>query len=163
MIGGRGGAFTVNPYATACACLTLSNCGNHTAEGGCRNSTGVGARLRAQGTPSLDRARDDLSVYGDGLPVGSSGLLFAGKTPDRTALFDGLICIADAGAVRRLRSFVATDGTFQVGPGILGWLDRNTNLVAGDVWTLQVFYRDQGGPCGQGANFSNGLRVTLAD
>jgi len=143
-------------------------CGNESAPGsdsGCENSSGVGARLVASGTPSvsdddfvltvLHAAPHSLGIFVQNLSI-RDGIPFS----------DGLACLT-----------FDTHCTRHYGPPAVQptWLDAagsGTNaqpLPEGDVCgftqpgtTLyyQFWYRDPVGPCGSGANLSSGLATT---
>src|SRR5690606_31691796 len=78
-------------------------CGNwsaYTSLTGCRNSLGVGGRLRGTGTPSI--ASDTLVLSADQLPASSTLLFFQGtqRQAAGTILGDGLRCAG--GTVTRI-------------------------------------------------------------
>lgn len=134
-------------------------CGNASAAGsgeGCRNSTGSGALVLADGSSSV--GRDDLVLRASQLPAARSALLFAGTGTlgggSGVVLGDGLRCVG--GFIVRF-DVLLTDGNGVAiwGPGLRvkgGW-------NAGDQREFQVWYRDPGGPCSSGLNLSNALQV----
>ena len=144
------------PYCPGLA--SLCPCGNGGfAPNGCRNSAYVvGARLDWLG--STDALADDLVLDASRLVPGQPALAFAGTSQvngGQGAPFgDGLRC-AGGGVVRLGVQTADAFGGAQYGPGLGatgGWLP-------GDRRHFQVWYRDPGGPCGGGFNFTSGLRV----
>jgi hypothetical protein len=137
-------------------------CGNESAANtgaGCANSTGLGALLTASGSTSL--TADDLVLLARNLPP-SRGALLLSSAFKRNAGFglpfrDGLLCLEPN--VQRY-ALVNSDaaGMAQWGPG-LG--SNHTNWTRGTSLLFQVWCRDGGGPCGFGANTSNGLEIAL--
>jgi hypothetical protein len=136
-------------------------CGNSSGPGeGCATTTGSGMTLSVTGTASI--ANDDLTLVADGVPLGNTGLFYAGQSLFAgNALFDGLQCAG--GNALRFQARLATTPTV-----------TDTGLVAQDVfgffWTpgatygFQYYSRDnQAGPspCGGLANLSNGVSVTM--
>ncbi len=139
---------------------TLCPCGNGAAAGeGCANSSGVGGKLSATGTPSV--ALDDMVLHAAQLLPGQPGLLFAGNNAvagGAGAIFgDGLRCAG--GALARLGVRLPNAlGAASWGPG----LGASGGWSAGQVRRFQIWYRDPvGSPCGSGFNLSNGLEVTF--
>ena len=136
-------------------------CGNLGALGeGCRNSSGSGVAVQSQGTNSV--GSDDMTFTAQGMPAGTSALLFAGNQQvngGAGAIFgDGLRCAG--GPVQRLgvRSADA-GGSATWGPGIIalgGW-------SSGDTRDFQVWYRDNSpqSPCGALFNTSHGVETTF--
>lgn len=136
----------------ACPCNNLAGYGE-----GCANSTGNGARLELDGSPSA--AADDLTFRASGLPPGSLSLLFAGTTPAGggagVTLGDGLLCVG--GAITRLElTSASTGGNVAFGPGLRmqgGW-------VSGTTRYFQAWHRDQTtAGCGSGSNLTNAMSV----
>jgi hypothetical protein len=134
-------------------------CGNNGASGGgCANSTGTGAVLDAFGTSSA--SADDAWFEGHDLPAGVTTILFSGNQQAGggagLALYDGLRCVG--GTLHRLGTRAAsTTGIVHHPSGLRafgGW-------SAGTTVYFQLQYRNVGGPCAHGSNFSNGLSVTF--
>lgn len=137
-------------------------CGNASPQGageGCANSSGAGARLLLGGSASA--SADDLTGLATGLVPAQPAILFAAENRiaggQGIVFRDGLRCAG--GGARRLGVRVS-DATGQArwGPGLAslgGW-------SAGDTRRFQVWYLDPiGGPCGTGANLSNGVERTF--
>jgi polyhydroxybutyrate depolymerase len=138
-------------------------CGNDSpiADESCLHSGGLGMTISGSGSTSL--AADDLTVTAHDVPVGNTGIFYAGQTslaPGNT-LFDGLQCAG--GSVLRFRGQLAS--TSEV---------SDTGFVAQDVFGLywqagityffQYFTRDnQAGPspCGGFATLSPSYAVTM--
>jgi len=139
---------------------TTCACGNTAGPGqGCANSTGAGAILWAAGSASA--SADELVLYADNVIPGQAALAFAALNAvhdgDGWPLSDGLRC-AGGGAVRLGISLPGPDATGIWGAG----LAEQAGVVPGDLRRFQVWYRDpSGGPCGTGANLTNGLEVTF--
>jgi hypothetical protein len=138
---------------------TACPCGNSALPGqGCANSTGGGASLDADGSPSV--AADDLALVASGLPPHVSALLFQGSSQvngGAGALFgDGLRCAG--GVVKRFHvQSASASGTATFGPGLAasgGW-------TSGQTENFQVQYRNNGGPCGSGFNLSSARSITF--
>ena len=139
---------------------SLCPCGNTSGglNGGCRNSTAVGAVPSWFGSTSI--ATDDASVFCAGLPPGVPSLLFSGPQllngGAGVAFGDGLRCAG--GPIQRLGVRLASaGGSASWGPGLAalgGW-------GVGETQILQVWYRDVSGPCGTGFNTSSAIEAEL--
>lgn len=125
---------------------------------GCRNSSGVGARLFGSGSASY--VADDLRMIGTDLVHGQAALLYVGTTKTYNGygltFGDGLRCVS--GSIVRLGIKVANGGGQAFwGPGLGalgGWQPGDTRL-------FQIWYRDPSGPCSSGYNLSNGYQVLI--
>ncbi len=134
-------------------------CGNTGAAGtGCANSSSQGAKLSASGSTSL--AANALAFTGQDLVPGVSAVLAQGSIPANgglgTPLGDGILCVGGSIVRLGIQSATAT-GSVSFGPNLAaagGW-------IAGQTLHFQVWYRNPGGPCGQGVNLSQGLTVTM--
>jgi len=139
---------------------TTCACGNDAGPGeGCANSTGAGAILWAAGSPSA--SADELVLYASQVIPAQPAMLFAGLNAvhngDGWPLSDGLRC-AGGGVVRLGIALPGPDGTAIWGPG----LAEQGGFAPGDLRRFQTWYRDpSGGPCGTGANLSNGLEISF--
>lgn len=134
-------------------------CFNDWGFSGCANSTGVGAILEGEGTASV--SLDDLAFHAVQMPPGVSTILFQGDAMVNgglgSAFFDGLLCtnvnIQRLGVLQ-----VSAGGDAEWGPGLLAgpgiW-------SVGETKNFQVWYRDIPGPCGTGANTTNGVSITF--
>jgi len=140
-------------------------CGADSLLAGCVNSTGLGARLEAEGGSSV--TSDDLTLVVTQLPANTTVLMLMAQNTSRIPFGDGLICIAGMSKIFRLPpAFNAgPEGTVTGGPGYVAL--TQTPLVpvpggiqAGDTWNFQAYYRDLAG-CGSGFNTSNGVSVTF--
>lgn len=132
-------------------------CGNTSAVGareGCKNSTGVGATLRAVGSTAL--VDDDMQFVVDQGPAGQPGVFVQGETTQALPFFDGILCMGNP--TKRL-SFAFFDGLGHLQSS--GSLATQGGVVApGATRHYQLWYRDpSGSPCGTKANLTNGVRV----
>jgi hypothetical protein len=136
-------------------------CGNNSSNGGCRNSTGLGAFLFGSGTSSV--ANDSLTLSAGGLPQPafnqrSFALFLQGTAKQATPFADGKSCIGGT-TVR-----IATLSPFQ-GAAVypLGVNPRISVVGAipstGGARYYQVWYRNSTGPCGTGSNLTNAVAV----
>jgi len=129
-------------------------CGNLGAGGeGCANSTGNGALMTAAGDAIV--GADTLVFNVVQAPANKPGLLFSGPSSmGRVPLSDGFLCVA--GSIDRV-GVVFTDAA---GSATSPWtVSVEEGLVGGELRHYQFWYRDQLGPCSQGANTSNGLSI----
>lgn len=142
----------------SCACSSNSPCGNDDPNGGCRNSTGSGARIEHAGLASV--ILDTFSPRAEHVPPGQFGLFFIGPNAVSLPFGDGIRCVG--GATRRLTLSTAdASGVLTQAPGIAA-------LVAplidpGETWRMQAWFRDPQGPCGGHFNLSDALAVTFGD
>jgi len=140
--------------AAPCPCANFGAAGE-----GCRNSTGVGARLESIGGASVSADNALLSVTQ--LPAHKSGILYMGTAMKNggagAALGDGLRCLA--GLNRRFSvSQGGASGSFTRG----GLVASSSGLIAaGTTWHFQVWYRDSAQPCGSQQNFTNALSLSF--
>jgi len=141
-----------------CACPNGNVCGNAYMPGGCRNSTGVGALLAAAGSGSV--MADDLVLTVSQMPLAQPALIFMGTSPvGPLILGDGLRCVG-GNALRFPVQTTGLAGAISEGPGIVAYaLLNGFPIVAGSTWYFQSWYRDPGGPCGNGHNLSNALEI----
>jgi hypothetical protein len=138
---------------------TACPCNNGAARGqGCANSTGRGASIDADGSPSI--AADDLALIASDMPPHAGVLLFQGTRRVHggagTVFGDGLRCAT--GVVKRFPVQSAdASGAATWGPGLAafgGW-------TAGLTENFQALYRSSGGPCGSGFNLSSARSVAF--
>jgi hypothetical protein len=120
-------------------------CGNNSATGagqGCLNSTGIGAILSANGVPSV--ANDTLTLTCNGLPMGTSALLYQGTGMGGGAggmvFGDGLRCVG--GTVVRLGSQAATGSSATWPMAGQGPLSQAGSVPANSQRDYQVWYRN---------------------
>lgn len=130
-------------------------CGNNVgiiSDGGCRNSSGAGARLASVGTNH--HATDDLSLVVSQAPASASGFFLQGATLVNVPFGDGRLCVGPP--TRRLQ-FAATDSN--------GEAQSSVSLASfanpSDTVHFQYWFREPGaaGPCGNSSNLSNAYRV----
>ena len=143
---------------------TLCPCGNSGgADGGCANSTGLGAILSGTGAPSVSADTLVLSVT-QGKP-GQPILFFQGinfiNGGNGNVFGDGLRCCG--GGVKRLQARIM-DSTGSV--STTATLSVKGSVSAGSTYCNQGWYRDPSGaggsPCSTFFNLTNGLSVTWA-
>lgn len=182
---GSGGllrSFHLELYADACAaCLTTCfatyfcfgdgsgtpcPCANHSPVGdaaGCVSSIGLGAKLRASGTPSL--SADTLVLAGTWMPAAASCLYFQGTTRagtpsgSGTMFGDGKRCAG--GSVLRLGTKTSAAGASQYPvAGDLPISVQGAVTVPGAVRTYQAWYRNAASFCTTATfNLSNGAEL----
>ncbi len=155
-VAGGSGVFCSGAPAQGTPCP----CGNDNAggPGGCDWGDPAfpgGALLSGAGTSSV--AADDLFLVVTET-ANSFGIVIAGTEVAAggagSPVFDGLLCVG--GQVDRLTSPLMASNHSAVAPAPLASLDQGA--VAGTTRHYQYWFRSVG-PCGQGANFSNGLSV----
>jgi len=148
-----------------CSCPTQGPCGNNDDHGGCKSSTGNGAVLAASGSASV--ATDDLLLEARWLPANRVGLFFMGGGSNSVPFGDGQLCVSGGGlGVFRFKppQSSGSQGVLTLGPGVAGLsnsMPAAGHITAGQTWHFQTWFRDQGGPCGSGANLSNAVRVVF--
>ncbi|MFT5153689.1 MAG: hypothetical protein ACI841_003693, partial [Planctomycetota bacterium] len=120
-------------------------CGDTYRLGGCRNSTQLGATLRACSTSSV--SADDLVLTLDQAPVHQFGLLFMGGGAPDLPFGDGRFCVGAGGSgVFRfpIRS-TAGSGSF-VQSSLVQYSQQNFGangtIVPGSTWRFQGWFRD---------------------
>lgn len=133
-------------------------CGNLSAVGareGCRNSTGVGARLRSTGSASI--IADDLQFHVHQGPGHRPGVFVQGTTAISTPFFDGVFCMGPPTARLQFGTLnslgeLTSQGSIATQGGV---------STPGSTRHYQFWFRDSGGvsPCGTAANLTNGVRV----
>lgn len=130
------------------------------------NSTGVPARMRANG--SRIAASNAVTLTATDLPPNSFGYFLASTTPDfipHPGGSSGNLCLggligrwAGAGQIQ----FSGTGGTATFQPNLTAVPTPigAVGVVAGQVWSLQYWFRDAG-PTGATSNFSSGTQVAF--
>ena len=129
---------------------------------GCKNSTGLGGILMAEGDPTA--SGNDLSLIAGMLEPNLPMLFFQGENAVNGGMGvvfgDGLRCVGFN--VKRL--LVVTSGV----DGSAGTFDAGLDVAvkggvaAGDTRNYQAWYRQNssGGPCGNSHNLTNGVTIT---
>jgi len=145
--------------AAYCFCPPPGPCMNSDPDAGCRNSTGVGALLVAQGST----LPDEVNLLVSGAPQGQFGIFFQGDDAVFFQFGDGFRC-AGTNMVRITVPPLVTgpDGTAAFGPCFGDpTISSITGVVPGSGVTkrYQFWYRDPFGPCGAGFNLSNGYAI----
>jgi hypothetical protein len=169
---GAQGTFTLSthldtgqPYCIGDAISgSICPCGNNSATAelaGCRNSTGVGARLFATGTPRV--SSDSVVLQATNMPVGASCLFFQGtlKFADGYGgpFGDGLRCAS--GTVVRLMTKTNVNGTASYpGPGEQPVSVRGLIGLLGGPRYYQAWYRNAASFCLPSTfNLTNGYHI----
>lgn len=146
-------------------------CGNDAKLGGCVNSTGEGAKLRAVG--STDARADDLELIIEQLPPRAIATLVMGSNAIQRPYGDGLLMVHNGGIYGSVMETLArfpvktarNDGAISFGPGLAHYaaerFGERDMIQPGEVKFFQVIYRDAGGPCGTGMNATNALAVSF--
>jgi hypothetical protein len=124
-------------------------CGNDYPQGGCRNSTGVGAKLTAYGIHAHLHGEIDLHLTQ--APPSSAVILlqYWAQTSGKPYLSDGLRCMTDP--LRVVTTMTDTAGE--------AWIDYAYDWQYNEFASFQCWYRDLGGPCGTGTNYSGAAYV----
>ena len=136
-------------------------CGNlGSPEEGCANGTGLGGKLRSNGSASISAG--DLVLNGSQLIPNQPGLYFQGNNAinsgDGTLFGDGLRC-AGGGVIRLQVRFSDSTGSSSTNINV----SATGGVLAGDTKRYQVWYRDPvTSPCGALFNLSNGLEITFS-
>ncbi|MCH2104232.1 MAG: hypothetical protein MK297_09510, partial [Planctomycetes bacterium] len=159
------------PGDTTVYCLAISNsfcpCGNGVAFGdwgGCRNSTGVGGKLLASGSPSL--SNDTLVLEASGLVPNLPCLFFSGANRVNGGaglpFGDGLRCAGfEAVRIQVTGANAAGEAATSVEVSTNGQAYGHT-IEVGETVHYQCWYRDDVSvsPCGNSFNTTNGFSLT---
>ena len=136
-------------------------CGNvGLAEEGCANGTGLGGKLRSNGSSSISAG--DLVLTSSQLIPSQPGLYFQGNnainTGDGTLFGDGIRC-AGGGVIRLQIRFSDSTGSSATNINV----SSAGGVSAGDTKRYQIWYRDPASsPCGALFNLSNGIEITFS-
>ncbi len=152
---GTGTAFCFGDGSgSPCPCGNSGNSGS-----GCANVTGAGALLSNQG--GVSAGADDAVLVTLQMPSDVFGIYFMGMNPFNAGLgmpfVNGLACAGPPSV--RYPGFL----TSHAGDAVLAQPGAQfpTLIQPGFMWLFQAWYRDVGGPCGQGSNLSNALAITF--
>jgi hypothetical protein len=139
-------------------------CSNNTpvgAQSGCANSLGIGGRMYGAGQTSI--SNDQLVLTMTNLPANVSCILAQGNTAQAggfgSPLYDGLLCV-NTSLKRLILKNSGPSGLVMIPSGadpdisVLGAVP-----VGGATRYYQLVYRNTTGPCGYGANATNGVSV----
>ncbi len=158
------------PGDSVCDCSVSSSsaCGNTAgADEGCVNNVGVGGKLVGLGTSSIQTDVFQLSVTQ--VTPNTFGIIVVGEVNTSNTVGNGRLCLGAFGGVPStpLRLAVrptGVTGAFTFGPGILsdvGGSPAASIVSIGSSLGFQIWYRDNGGPCGAPFNFTNAVRLGL--
>ena len=132
-----------------CPCVNDSGAGDGE---GCLNQNGHGAKIAMTGSTSVS-ADDAVFHLTQGNPS-ETGMLVQGLAPISVPFKDGILCMG--GFTRRVEAVnVDADGHAET----VTSMATSANLFPGQSRHYQYWYRDSGGTCGTGSNFSNGLTI----
>ncbi len=151
----------MTPFCTGGVPNSPCPCGNaspYQQLAGCRNSFGVGGRLRGTGTPSI--AGDTLVLSADQLPASATMLFFQGtqRQAAGTVLGDGLRCAG--GTVTRLGVKQAASGAALFPEAGDPSIHAQGMVLGADTRTYQVWYRNSASFCTPATfNLTNGWEV----
>ncbi|MEM9802499.1 MAG: hypothetical protein AAGA20_19375 [Planctomycetota bacterium] len=158
------------PGSRVCDCSVSADsaCGNTAnAEEGCANNLGLGGSVEGLGTSSI--ATDALELSFSQLTPSTFAIVVLGEVNASTTVGNGRLCLGPFAGVPGTPRRISTQptgpaGSFTFGPGLLSSIASSPagSIVSiGTTVGFQAWYRDNGGPCGQGSNFTNALAVTL--
>lgn len=120
------------------------------------NSAGPGARIAALGSEVV--ADDDFTLVVEGAPPLAFGLYYYGPNAIQAPFGDGFRCVG--GLTQRVYPIVRANAFGTAARRVqLGAAPALGSVVPGSTWKFQLWYRDQGGPGGNGFNVSDGLSV----
>ena len=139
-------------------------CDNYSAAGsrqGCRNSTGVGARLTCAGNATL--SGDSLVLTTTGMRPDKWAVIFEGRLPDGNTAYghswmDGLDCV-DSITRRVVTRKTDANGNLIYPASGDPHISDGGGIQANSSRYYTVAYRDGTGPCGTKQNQSNGIAV----
>jgi hypothetical protein len=117
------------------------------------NSVGNGAMISSTGSVSL--AANDLTLRVDSARPFQFGLFFYSDSATSVPFGDGVLCVAP-GSFGFVRTAPVQADLFGTASHDLD-LATSPFLTAGQRFRFQFWYRDPGGPGGNGYNTSNGL------
>jgi hypothetical protein len=135
-------------------------CGNQTGirGEGCITSLGVGSLMSANGSGSL--SADDLGLTVSNLRPNALMLFISGDASAFNPAYDGLICVG-GDLIRAVPVQANASGSASLDGALLsGGLSRGASEI-GRFRYLQGWFRDVGGPCSTGGNFSAGVQVRI--
>ncbi|MBK8178254.1 MAG: hypothetical protein IPK67_05040 [Planctomycetes bacterium] len=151
-----------------CFCIhEYAPCGNGDpypgADGGCRNSTGLGGTMGPTGSTSV--ALDDLQLNLGRLPANKPSIVIMSPNVDTPTIFgDGALCLS-APIYRYFGLSANGSGQVTFGPGLIGWANTHFpplgNIAPGSTMHFQGWYRDPPGPCGTFKNLTNAVRINF--
>lgn len=129
-------------------------CGNPSVAGeGCKNSSGHGAKLAANGSASV--AADNLVLRVTQAAAGKPALFFQGANSVAVPFQDGILCAG--GSIKRLQAVTLdATGASQSTASIV----TQGGVVPGVTRVYQAWFRDPQGPCGTSSNLSSAVQIT---
>jgi uncharacterized protein (TIGR03790 family) len=123
---------------------------------GAPNSVGAGASMGYMGSTSL--LANDLVLTCNNLPPSQFGLFFLGQGQTQNPVGDGFMCIA-SNHVRFGALQIDSGGLATMAVDLFN-LPGSNQILAGETWNHQFWYRDPGGgPVGN--NLSDGLTLVF--
>jgi len=131
-------------------------CGNTgTPGGGCAHSGGIGASVAALGSTSL--ASRNLHLVTRGIPMSHLGLMFRGTTT-----VNGGLGLPAGDGLRGAGGMIARIVAKSVCADPYVWEPYSqATWSVGASYTLQIWYRDPGGPCGTNFNMTNAVTIQV--
>ena len=132
-----------------------------------QNSTGLPAEMSVSGSPV--RADNDVTLVASQLPPNSFGFFLTSETQGFVAMpggSQGNLCLSGnigrfVGNGQIQNSGAAGSFSLAINLGNHPTPFGPTNVVAGETWNYQGWYRDPAGPCATGHNLSNAMSVTF--
>lgn len=155
------------PIVETCGCPATQSCSGVASDVGCPNSAGAGAHLSYSGMPSVTTTFYGLDLVVSGLPANQASMVFMGRAgAPATPLGDGQLCLGTGTGLGLYRYPVRAASSFGgfTEPDVVGTSQSFPSagrISVGSTWHFQAWYRDAAGPCGNGSNTTNGLRVTF--
>ncbi len=151
-----------------CFCLAdYAPCGNGGfypgSNEGCRNSSGLGAMMVANGSTSV--ATDDMTLQLTQLPLNKPGIIIMSPNATTPMMFgDGVLCLTSP-IYRYFGMNSGATGSMTFGPGLIGHANANFpplgHVAPGSTFYFQGWFRDPPGPCGTGKNLTNAVRINF--
>jgi hypothetical protein len=144
------------PYCFGSSGCPCGNNSNPAQNAGCKNSTGLGAKLTGIGSTSV--SLDGLQLTATNM-TGLISVFFQGTGVVSFTYGDGHRCMG--GQLLRVgkKPISAGSATYPVGADPLISVSGNVPPAGNVVRYYQTVYRNNGGPCGSGFNITNGVSV----
>lgn len=120
------------------------------------NSSGAAASIDSSGSTSI--AANSLVLTCNELPAAQFGVFFYGTSQVQVPFRDGFRCVGGS-VVRMPMVQVDATGSVSYEPD----LASAPGITSGTTLNFQFWFRDPGGPGGNGSNLSDGLAITFCD